>query len=186
MNNEIFARLCTLMEKAGLTAEQGEITRAEMAGYAEGISLADGLLSQTLNEIFISTMNGLGIERWCGLLHIKKQETPEEAKRLILEKLTQGAAQITAEEYDNAVSLLPFYEEEPAEDGGIKFKITPVSKENLAALSNLMKNYFPVFRKTVYDGSGSSWEFLESIGLYWFEIDSLELPIYVYESLGEA
>lgn len=186
MNKEIFGRLCTLAERVNLPSEQGSITRAEMAGYAEGISFADELLSQTLNEIFISTMNDFGIELWCDLLCIERQETPEAAKLLILERLKEGRSQITVSEYESALSLLPFYEETAAEDGSILFKITPVTKENLAALSNLMNNFFPVYRKCVYDGSGAPWDFLESLGFYWFEFDSMELPFYIYDSLEEG
>lgn len=182
MNNKIFSRLCALMEKLGFSAEDKGITRGEMAGYAEGISFADEMLSQTLNEIFISTMSGFGIERLCDLLNIERKEADEETKQAILKKAAQGSHQISVSEYNEAMAQMDFYSETQTDDG-IAYKISPVTKENLAALGEFIENYFPVYRKAVYDGNGADWDFLESLKFYWYEIDASGFSFDIFESI---
>mgnify|MGYP000038984177 CR=1 FL=1 len=182
MNNEIYLRLCSLMERLGFSAEGKGITRGEMAGYAEGISFADEMLSQTLNEIFISTMSGFGIERFCDLLSIERKATDEETKQAIIEKAAQSSHQISVNEYNNAMAKMDFYSETKTGDG-IAYKISPVTKENLAALGEFIENYFPVYRKAVYDGNGSDWNSLELLNFYWYEIDASGFSFDIFESI---
>lgn len=153
-----------------------------MAGYAEGISFADEMLSQTLNEIFISTMSGFGIERLCDLLNIERKDADEETKQAILKKAAQGSHQISVSEYNEAMAQMDFYSETQTDDG-IAYKISPVTKENLAVLGEFIENYFPVYRKAVYDGNGADWDFLESLNFYWYEIDASGFSFDIFESI---
>lgn len=183
MNNTVYSRLLSLLQTVGLGGEEGDNQRAEIRAYAAAVSLAAARVEEALSEAFIDTMGEKGILMYCDLLNISDYQTPQAAKEMIKERLSKGLYLMSAQEFRNEEDNTPGYNYS-VNILHEKVNISPVNKDTLSAFSELYYNYYPAFFAPEFTGAGLTFDFLESLGCRWFEIEELNLPFYIWEKLG--
>lgn len=184
MNNTVYDRFTALMQTVGLDGEKGSVKHAEVSAYCEALSLVQSAAEQALSEVFTDTMSEKGLQMYCDLLNIDGGETPQETKEKINSRLSQGFYTINYDEYRNAEKNTPGYNPSYMYNGET-VTISPVNKESLAGLSNLIKNYYPAFFLPEFLGGGITFDYLDSLDYRWYETDRLALSFFVWERLGE-
>lgn len=185
MNNEILLRLTGLMEKLGFNCGSGTFTKAEMCAYAAGISLVKSTLDSGFDEIFTDTMKNKGFLMYCDLLGIENTGDEQEMKDKIISRLSDKCYPLSNSEYNSAINSTEGYSELYTPNKGKCFMIQPVNKKTLSAFSYLMKNYFPAYRYFEASGQGLSFDFAENLQLRWYEIEELDIPFKIWNTLSD-
>lgn len=183
MNNEIFLRLNGLMKNLGFAMQEGGSEKAEIAGYAAAISLADRFLSNLLDNLFIDTMSQKGISMYSELLNLEKAENEDAAKQNIVSRMAGNYHQLTLDEFKSGVQLSESFSVSDIASGQIILQINSLSREAIKNIAYIIKNYFPVHIKLSADGSGLSWDEFEELNLRWYESDGYELSFGFLDSL---
>ncbi len=182
-SSTVYERLVSLLQTVGLAGAHGDILRAEVKAYAAAVSFVQHASEQVLSEAFADTMSQKGILMYCDLLKIESGETQEETIEKIISRLSEGFYIMETHEFreleENATGYNVDY------TNNIKtITISPVNKETLSSVSDLVNHYYPVIYSPPITGSGLCFDSLDSLDIRWFEAEEYNLPFYIWDKLG--
>lgn len=181
MNNEIFNRLEGLMKCLMLSVEEGSYTRAEMKAYASGIELAAQKLEDVLNNLFADTAGVSGLAMFLSLIGEKPAASQEESRQMITNAISAQRHVLTKKEFEKALV-----------SRGLSYSVTgneiwllvpSFNKKTIESIIEVGKDYIPSSSVMIVHGYGESFANWDSLGLRWFELDSLDLPFCIAEKL---
>lgn len=184
MNNEIYNRLLKLFNELGISALDKTVENAELKGYSAGIELADKVMNETYQNMFIDTANDSGISMYLNLINETKQATIDETRKIIIDAISDTRGFISRDEFDKAVTDLGSSCKYTVSDGVITISSAEVLDEKfLNKISYFIKNYVPAFLQIKFDGNGLTFEQWEKLILMWCKIDNSEFPFSVIDTL---
>lgn len=182
MNSEIFSRLEGLMKSLMLSVEEGSYTRAEMKAYAAGIELAAQKLEETLNNLFADTASTSGLAMFLSLIGEKPAASQEESRRLITDAISAGRRALTKSEFNEILKSMGCTYSVSGNEILLRFN-SSFSKETLETVMKLIKDYVPCSSVITLAGNGRSFSDWDALGLRWFELDGLNLPFNILDTL---
>ena len=184
MNNQIFSRLCNLMQGLGFGAQAGDITTAEMRAYAAGLSMVDELIQSAFANAFIDTADEYGISMLLSLLDIKPGPTRQQTRQNIINSMKKGFKIPSLLEFTSRIGSRNF----SLDSSGDKYKIrlNPINyeKATFPKFGKVIKADMPVYERIFTTGLVFNFELLDSLGLNWFEIDDAALPFYAWNAIA--
>ena len=182
MNSEIFSRLERLMKSLMLSVEEGTYTRAEMKAYAAGIELAALKLEDVMKNRFADTASTSGLAMFLSLIGKKPAASQEESRRLIREAISAKRRALTNSEFEDYLSSIGLFYVCAGNQLLISSK-SAFSKEMITAIVKLINDYVPCTSVVVPGRSGLMFDKWDGFSFYWFELDGLNLPFNILDTL---
>lgn len=182
MNSEIFSRLESLMKNLSFSVEQGSFTRAEMKAYAAGIELASRKLKDVMKNLFADTADTSGLAMFLSLIGEKPAASQEESRRLIAEAISAGRRAHTKREFDNFLSSCGLIYLFSGNELLIGSK-SSFSKDMFYIIVKLINDYTPCTSVIVPNWKGLKFDEWDGFLFHWFELDGLNLPFNILDTL---
>lgn len=180
MNDE-FIRMKELLEKTGLSFEEGGISFAELAAYAKGIEYARNMIEKAETSVFITGEDIGNLIRYADLLKL-------DAERFEFEGLKNEIIRRFSLDYGKTDWNLFRSEFLLIGSGSYSFDVyeiifSGVKLEDLKELGKFIEAYMPFFYKTSYSGSGLTFDLWDGIGYSFNRYDGLNLPFDIIDNL---
>ncbi len=184
MNSNIYNRLLKLFNSLGITVLDKTVQSAEIKGYSAGIEVADRVMNETYQNMFIDTANDNGLAMYLNLINQTKKATIDETRKAIIDAVSDTKGFISRSEFDKALADLGSSCKYTVSNGVMTISCTEVFDEKfIKKIGLFIRNYAPAFLQIKFDGSGLSFEEWEKFYIRWFEIDNNELPFSVIDTL---
>ncbi len=184
MNNQIFSRLCSLMQGLGFTAQEEEITTAEMRAYAAGLSMIDELLEKAFRNSFIDTADEYGISMLLSLLELQSYETLQQDRENIIRRMSEGFELMQLGQILGSFFLLYYTFDANGEKYRFHISDLGYTRESFRNLRKLLDIVMPVYERIYSSGNYQTFAQLDSVGLRWHEIDEARLPFYAWNTIA--
>ena len=184
MNNQIFSRLCSLMQRLGFSAQAGDVTTAEMRAYAAGLSAVYELLDKAIGNAFIDTADEATISSLITLLKITPAGTAQQNRQNIIAEMSRGYVLMTLSEILMRFFRFGYTFEGTQEKYRFSIGNQEYTAERLLNLSRIVDEVMPAYERIYSAGDYLTFDGLDSLGLRWFEIDKARLPFYIWNAVA--
>ncbi len=183
MNNQIFSRLCNLMQGLGFNMQAGDITKAEMRAYAAGLSMVDELIEKALRNAFIDTADDYGLSMLLSLTRLSPAETDEETRHRIVDSFSEGyyytsISGITTRFFQNDHGFVSSY---PDRRIILYYYGDSNNKKRFAKLEKIIDECLPAYMRVKNASGDLNFDSFDAFELTWFDIDEANLPFYGWD-----
>ncbi len=181
--NNAFERMKSLLEKTGLSFNEGGISCAELYAYSRGLELIKNSLDLTESIVFMNCDDTELLARYADMLKIDRERfTLSELKAEIAKRLSAKYAQCSLSQADEAFSLVA--------SGSYLFstyevELEGVRLEDLYEASKFLHAYTPYFSNWKYAGTGErlTFDMRESLGYRFNDFDKFKLKFDFLDSI---
>ena len=183
--NDMYLRMKSLLEDAGIAFNSGGISKAEIYAYSKGVELVLDSISDGIDDIFMQGSSNL--KRYALLLNIDSERySPNALKTEIKNRLAMNFAEATVDEHERAFSAVgsgtyTLYHEDGELLPTIKF--ADVDIEDLPQLAKFIEGYTCLSERATYDGSGMDFDAWDAWGQSFYQLDKMALPFNIIDNL---
>lgn len=185
MDNEILNRITRLYSELGLNMQSGSDDKGEAAAMACGLKLITQQLDRMMKNVFIQTADKEGIGMFLSLINKSRTDNQEADRESVLNSMACGGY-LQKSDFENNAALISSRFEYNASDLLVQLKglIAEKNYKSLKAASEFVKNYVPVCCNVDFAGSGMDFDAFDALGIYWFQLDDIDMPFYMIETIN--
>lgn len=172
-----------LLERSGLSFNEGGISEAELSAYSKGLGLLEDYISEIENGIFIVGGEMPGLIRYAGML--KTDMSRFDTEGLILEIIRRFSLGFGQSSYSNADEQYGVVGSGEYACSSTRCVVIGAALGDLKEAGRFLASYAPCCAEKLYSGEGErlTFDMRDSIGYTFNEYDGLNLPFEFSDSL---
>jgi len=185
MDNEILNRIIRLYTELGLNMQGGSADKGEAAAMAGGLLPVTRQLDKIFGNIFIQTADRDGIGMFLSLLNKSRTENTEADRAAVISSMAAHGGFLQESDFESRAAFISsaFEYEAAALQLQLKGLITEKNYTAFKAAAEFIKDYVPVCCSVDFAGSGMDFDALDGLDFYWFQLDDLDMPFNILETI---